>query len=174
MTGTVGIPVIITGQPALKNPQGTKNRLIKWVWGGNLHAVSHHIAATNRPIQKVNTLFGPIVTRDQAVMADQHARISHLAKKLRKTNILAMMGPQVIKAHPKKAGKKARRPLHMAKRNLSVVSQSLESGLTLAISHPQRLPDQTGQEEAHYDDPLYLKNVTVEKATHPRKVVKVR
>ena len=88
------------------------------------------------------------MTRDQAVMAGQHARISllvrsHLVKKLRRINLLAMIGPQVMNAHPKKAGKKARRPLHVAKRNLSVVSQSLKSGPTLAISHPLGCLDQT-------------------------------
>ena len=80
VTGTVGIPVTITGQPALKNPQEIKNRLIKRLLGRNRPAVAHHIAATKQPIQKVNTVFGLIVTRDQAVMVGQHARIS-LGKK---------------------------------------------------------------------------------------------
>ena len=147
---------------------GDKKSFDKTGLGGNLHAVANHIAATNRPIQKVNTLFGPIVTRDQAVMAGQHARISllvrsHLVKKLRRTNLLAMMGSQVMNAHPKKAGKKARRPLHMAKRNLSAVSQSSKSGPTLAISHPQRLTDQTSQKSGT------LRRPTIPKKRNSRK-----
>ena len=110
MTGIVGIPVKITGQPALKKPQGTKNRLIKRLLGGNRHAVANHIAATNRPIQKVNTLFGLIVTKDQAVMAGQHARISHwvrshLVKKLRRINLLAMIG-STSNERPSQEGRK--------------------------------------------------------------------
>ena len=130
-----------------KSP-GDKKSFDKKALGGNRHAVANHIAATNRPIQKVNTPFGLIVTKDQVVMAGQHARISllkrsHLVKKLRRINLLAMIGPQVMNAHPKKVVKKARRPLHVAKRNLSVVSQSLTSGPTLAISHPLGCLDQT-------------------------------
>ena len=177
MTGIVGIPVIITGQPALKNPHGTKNRLIKRLLGGNRHEVANHIAATNQPIQKVTTLFDLTLTRDHVAMADQRARISllvrnHLVKKLRRINLLAMIGPHVMNAHPKKAGKKARRPLQVAKRNLSVVSQSLTSGPTLAISHPLGCLDQTNPKVGHRGDLLCPKNAAVEKAMHPLKAVK--
>ena len=172
VTGIVGIPVKITGQPALKNSQVTKNHLIKRLLGGNRHEVANHIAATNQPIQKVNTLFGLIVTKDQVVMADQHARISHLVKKLRRINLPAMIGPRLMEPHPKKAGKQARRPLHVAKRNLSVVNQSLTNGLTLAINHSLGCLDQTNQKMVHHGDLLCQKNAAVEKAMHPHKAAK--
>jgi hypothetical protein len=85
VTGIVGITVIITVQPAVKNPQGTKNRSVKSLLGRNRHAMANHFAAKNQPIQKVNALFGLIVTKDQVVMAGNHARIS----------------PHVMNAHPK-------------------------------------------------------------------------
>ena len=101
VTGTVGIPVTITGQPALKNPQGTKNRLAKSLLGRNRHAMANHFAAKNQPIQKVNALFGLIMTKDQVVMAGKYARISHLVKKLRRINLPAMKGPHVMNVRPK-------------------------------------------------------------------------
>ena len=137
----------------------------------------NHFAAKSQPIQKVNALFGLIVTKDQVVMAGQHARISHLVrshlvKKLRRINRLAMVGLQVMNAHPKKTGKKARRPLHVAKTNLSVVSQSLTSGPTLVISHPLGCLDQTNPKVGHHGALLYPKNAAIEKAMHPRKAVR--
>ena len=139
--------------------------------------MAKHFAAKNQPIQKLNALFGLIVTKNQVGMAGQHARISHLIKshlikKLRRINLPVMIGPHVMNAHPKKAGKEARRPLHVAKRNLSAANQPLTSGRILAISHPLRCTDQISQRVAHHGDPLYPKNVTVKKTMHPRKAVK--
>ena len=83
-----------------------------------------------------------------------------------------MIGSLVMNAHPKNAGKQARRPLRVAKRNLSVVNQSLISGLTLAISHPLECLDQTSQKMVHHSDLLCQKNAAVGKAMHPHKAVK--
>ena len=172
VTGIVGIPLIITDQPTLKNLQGTKNSLAKSRLGGSGHAMAKHFAAKNQPIQKSNALFSLIMTKDQVGMAGQHARISHLVKKLRRINLPVMKSPHVMNSHPKKAGKEARWPLHVAKRNLSVISQSLTSGLTLAISHPLGCLDQTNQKVAHHDDLLCQKNAAIEKAMQPHKAVK--
>ena len=126
----------------------------------------------------MNLVCSLVVTKDPAVVAGPHVKISdwvrsHLAKNHGVIALPAMISPHVMNAHPKKKCKRARHLLHAAKRNLSAVNQSSKSGRISVISHPQRLPDQTSQKVAHYGDPLYLENVTVEKATHPRKVVKV-
>ena len=81
MTGIVGIPVIITGQPALKNPQGTKNRLIKRLLGRNRHEVAHHIAATKPAKSKGKHRFRP--NRDERPGGDgrpAQGNKSHLVK----------------------------------------------------------------------------------------------
>ena len=82
------------------------------------HAMANHFAAKNLPIQKVNVLFGPIVTRRPGGdgRPAREDKPFGKKKKLRRINLLAMMGPHVMSAHPKKAAKKRGRPLHMIKR----------------------------------------------------------
>ena len=146
--------------------------MIKSLLGGNGPTMTNLLAAANQPIRKVNAIFGLIVTKDQVVMAGSHARTSHLVKKLQRINFPEIIGPHAVNAHPKKAGKQTKRPLHAAKRDLSVVRQSLTSGLTLVISHPWGCPDRANQRVGHHGDLVCQKNAAVAKAMHPLKVVK--
>ena len=121
MTGIVGIPPNDDRPARAEKSPGDKKSFDKKALGEKRHEVANHIAATNQPIQKVNTLFGPIVMRDQVAMAGQHARISllvrsHLVKKLRRINLLAMIGPQVMNSSSQEGRKKARRPFTRRKK----------------------------------------------------------
>ena len=177
VTGIFGIPPIITSQPAVESPKGVENLSVKSLFGGNRHAMANPLAAIDQPMQQVNLGYSLIVTKDRAVMAGPHVAIrdsirSHLVKNHGVVSLPAMISPHILNAYPKKKYKGARQLLHTTKRNLSEVSQSSTSGLTLGISHLAKCPDQTNQKVVHHGNLQCSKNAAAAKAMHSHKVVK--